>query len=409
MTDEVTANALAGEALNHFDVVIAGGGLSGALMALSLAALKQANGQPLKIALVEANPVIKDVSLSFDDRVLALSHGTSAYLQGLGAWQHLQQDAEAIKTIHISDRGHYGKARVYAEDHQVPALGYVVEMALIGKALLKSLAGFSNIHWYRPDTIENIHWQKDKVILTLTSGEGVSANLLLACDGGMSVCRDFANIKVRQHSYQQSALIANVSTAKPHAGIAYERFTETGPIAMLPLSGDRCSLVWTLTPQQAEEVQGLDDRRFKRALEEAFGSYLGQITQAGERFVYPLNLIQAEQQVYHRMALVGNASHTIHPIAGQGFNLGVRDVEQLAALIKEALAHNQDIGNFALLGRYQQQRASDQKEVITLTDSLVTLFSNRLPPLVAGRNIGLKVMNYLSPLKNAFVQKTMGY
>ena len=409
MTDVLSPRGLADEALSHFDVVIAGGGLSGALMALSLAPLKQANGQPLSIAIVEANPVVKEASLSFDDRVLALAHGTSAYLQRLGAWQYLQQDAEAINTIHISDRGHYGKARVYAKDHQVPALGYVVEMALIGKALLKSLAGYSNIHWYRPDSIENIHWQTDKVTLALTSGAALSAGLLLACDGGMSVCREFANIKVRQQSYGQSALIANVSTAIPHSGIAYERFTETGPIAMLPLSGNRCSLVWTLTPERAAEVQQLGDEAFKQALEDAFGSYLGQITQAGERFVYPLNLIQAEQQVYHRMALVGNASHTIHPIAGQGFNLGVRDVEQLAALVAEALAQKQDIGNFALLSRYQQQRAADQQTVITLTDSLVTLFSNRLPPLVAGRNIGLKVLNYLSPLKNAFVQKTMGY
>ncbi|WP_281559940.1 2-octaprenyl-6-methoxyphenyl hydroxylase [Thalassomonas sp. RHCl1] len=409
MTDVLGANVPLDGELSHFDVVISGGGLSGALMALSLAPLKQANGRPLSIAIVEANPVVKEVSLSFDDRVLALSHGTSAYLQALGAWQYLQQDAEAIKTIHISDRGHYGKARVYAEDHQVPALGYVVEMALIGKALLKSLESFSNICWYRPDSIAKIHWQTDKVSLALSSGQGLTTKLLLGCDGGMSACREFANIKVRQQSYQQSALIANVSTAIPHSGVAYERFTETGPIAMLPLSGDRCSLVWTLTPQQAEEIQGLDDQAFKRALEDAFGSYLGQITQTGERFVYPLNLIQAEQQVYHRMALVGNASHTIHPIAGQGFNLGVRDVEQLAALIKAALEQNQDIGNFALLSNYQEQRAADQQQVITLTDSLVTLFSNRLPPLVAGRNIGLKVLNYLSPLKNAFVQKTMGY
>ncbi|WDE10657.1 2-octaprenyl-6-methoxyphenyl hydroxylase [Thalassomonas haliotis] len=409
MTDVLTENAFAGEALSHFDVVIAGGGLSGALMALSLATLKQANGQPLAIAIVEANPVVKEVSRSFDDRVLALSHGTSAYLQALGAWQYLQQDAEAIKTIHISDRGHYGKARVYAEDHQVPALGYVVEMALIGKALLKSLESFGNVHWYRPDSIEKICWQMDKVNLRLISGRALSASLLLGCDGGMSACREFANIKVRQQSYRQSALITNVSTANAHSGVAYERFTETGPIAMLPLSGDRCSLVWTLTPQQAEEIQTLDEQVFKRVLEDAFGSYLGRITQAGERFVYPLNLIQAEQQVFHRMALVGNASHTIHPIAGQGFNLGVRDVEQLAALIKAALEQNQDIGNFSLLSTYQQQRAADQQQVIALTDSLVTLFSNRLPPLVAGRNIGLKVLNYLSPLKNAFVQKTMGY
>ena len=399
----------AGNSVNNFDVVIAGGGLSGSLMALSLARLKKKDGQPLSIAIIEANPVLTDVSLSFDDRVLALGHGTAAYLERLGAWQYLKSESQAINTIHISDRGFYGKARLYANAHQVPALGYVVEMSLIGKSLLTALAAFSNIHWYSPQTIKHIHWQSDAVNLELSSKQQLSAKLLLACDGGMSVCREFAGIKVHQQSYQQSALIANVSTAKAHQGIAYERFTETGPVAMLPLSGDRCSLVWTLTPELAEQMKALTPEAFKQQLERSFGSWLGAITDVGKRHIYPLTLIQAQQQVYHRMALVGNASHTIHPIAGQGFNLGVRDVEQMARLVTTALEQDQDIGQFSGLNQYAQQRAVDQQQVITLTDSLVTLFSNHLPPLVVGRNIGLKALNYLSPLKNALVQKTMGY
>ena len=406
----------------HFDVIISGGGLSGALMALSLSTLVNHKKVPLNIAIVEANPVLTDASQSFDGRVLALSHGSAEYLKSVGAWQHLQAHAEPIKNIHISDRGHYGKARLYAQHHQVNALGYVAEMAFIGAALLKALAKKSNVTWFAPDSIENVRWQAEQVNVALNSGLHLTAKLLLACDGAQSACRKFANISTSSADYQQSALIANVGTAFHHQNIAYERFTETGPIAMLPLSSitntstyskessnGRCSLVWTMPPQLAEQTLALPDDEFAVQLEKSFGSWLGNITQVGKRAVYPLKLLQANEQVYHRMALIGNASHTIHPIAGQGFNLGLRDVSDMTRVIRIALANGQDIGAFAHLMQYANVRQKDQKQVITLTDSLVTLFSNELSPLVAGRNIGLKVLNYLPSLKNTLVKKTMGY
>jgi 2-octaprenyl-6-methoxyphenol hydroxylase len=404
----------------QFDIVISGGGLSGALMALSLIDCKNEQGQPLSIAIVEANPVLKDPSLSFDDRVLALSHGTATYLQSLGLWQKLKEVAEPIKNIHISDRGFYGKARLYADNHQVNALGFVVEMSLLGQVLLASLKEKNklsgNLTWFTPDKISDITWQENHVEITLNSETQLNAKLLLACDGVHSACRKLANISVQESDYGQSALIANVCTAIPHDNLAFERFTETGPIAMLPLSkqnsatnDSRCSLVWTLPPEQADKMQSLSDTQFQTELESAFGSWLGAITHVGKRDVFPLKLLMADEQVYHRMALIGNASHTIHPIAGQGFNLGVRDVNQMAELIKVSLKNNQDIGQFSTLSEYASKRKVDHSQVIGLTDSLVTLFSNKLPPLVVGRNIGLKVMNYLSPLKDSLVRKTMGY
>jgi 2-octaprenyl-6-methoxyphenol hydroxylase len=404
----------------QFDIVIAGGGLSGALMALSLIDCKNEKGQPLSIAIVEANPVLKDSSLTFDDRVLALSHGTATYLDSLGLWQQLKDVAEPIKNIHISDRGFYGKARLYADNHQVNALGFVIEMSLLGQALLIRLKEKNklsdNLTWFTPDKISDITWQEKHVEITLNSETLLNAKLLLACDGVHSVCRKFANISVQESDYEQSALIANVCTAIPHDNLAFERFTETGPIAMLPLSkpsnatnDSRCSLVWTLPPEQADKMQALSDKQFQTELECAFGGWLGAITYVGKRDVFPLKLLMADDQVYHRMALIGNASHTIHPIAGQGFNLGVRDVNQMAELIKTSFDNNQDIGQFSSLNKYASQRKLDHQQVIGLTDSLVTLFSNKLPPLVVGRNIGLKVLNYLSPLKNALVKKTMGY
>jgi len=412
----------------EFDIVISGGGLSGALMALSLSDTKKPNGQYLRVAIVEANPILQDVSLTFDDRVLALSHGTASYLDSVGVWQSLKNSAEPIKNIHISDRGFYGKARLYAKHHQVNALGFVVEMSLLGQTLLTILKEKNkvndNITWFAPDKISDITWQKSHVDIRLDSFENISAKLLLACDGAHSICRKLANISVQESDYKQSALIANVSTARKHNNLAFERFTQTGPIAMLPLSAQnnarndssinnnsdsRCSLVWTLPPEQAQIMANLNESQFKIELEKAFGSWLGAITHVGKRTVYPLKLLTANEQVFHRMALIGNASHTIHPIAGQGFNLGVRDVCQMAELINTALKNDADIGNFVALNEYAMQRKKDHKQVIGLTDSLVTLFSNQLPPLVAGRNVGLKVMNYLAPLKNAIVRKTMGY
>jgi len=292
----------------EFDIVISGGGLSGTLMALSLSDSIKADGQHLTIAIVEANPILTDASLTFDDRVLALSHGTASYLESLGVWQSLKNVAEPIKNIHISDRGFYGKARLYAKHHQVNALGFVVEMSLLGQALLARLKEknnkSANITWFAPDKISDITWQEKHVELTLDSSENLSAKLLLACDGAHSICRKLANITVQESDYNQSALIANVSTAINHNNLAFERFTETGPIAMLPLSAQttirntsdtsnsndsRCSLVWTLPPEQAQDMSELSESQFKIELERAFGSWLGAITHIGKRAIIPLS------------------------------------------------------------------------------------------------------------------------
>lgn len=429
---------------NTFDVVISGGGLSGTLMALSLADLTKPDGSLLSIAVVEATTVdVSNASVTannkpntlFDDRVLALSHGSATYLEKIGVWQHLSNKACAIEKIDISDRGHYGKARLEANEQGVLALGYVIEMAVIGQAQLTELVNKHNVQWFNPDQIVDINWQTNQtapahvstvqhsavqhstVEITLESGRSLNAHLLLGCDGVNSPCRQLAGIKAQHSDYQQVALIANVATKKPHLNKAYERFTEFGPLAMLPLStlkGDpkgenRCSLVWTMSPSQSEELMALNNEEFSQQLELAFGSWLGAITHIGKRDVYPLVLVQAEQQTYHRMALIGNASHTIHPIAGQGFNLGLRDVQEMSNLIRGALAQGNDFASFALLNEYGLKRQQDQKQIINLTDALVTLFANDLIPLVAGRNIGLKVMNYVTPIKNTLVNKLMGY
>ncbi|RHW77406.1 2-octaprenyl-6-methoxyphenyl hydroxylase [Colwellia sp. RSH04] len=415
-----------------YDVIISGGGLSGCLMALSLSDHKKSDGSLLSIAVIEANEHqsanVNQHTPLFDDRVLALSHGSAQYLQQVGVWSLLADKACAIKDIDISDRGHFGKSRLAAEEFSVDALGYVIDMALIGKALLQKLSEKSNVTWFSPDSIQTIEWQSQCVNVQLNSGKSLHAQLLLACDGANSVCRKQAGIDVEQSDYEQVALIANVCTEKAHLNKAFERFTEHGPIAMLPLpliseqktkqlGQGRCSLVWTMTPSQAQDIIALSDEAFALALEQAFGFWLGGVTHVGKRDVYPLVLLQAKQQVFHRMALIGNASHTIHPIAGQGFNLGLRDVAYMSELIANALSETtnsvtnekEDIGSFDLLQQYQLTRTKDQQQVIQLTDSLVTLFASDLPPLVVGRNTGLKLFDNVPVLKKILVNKTMGY
>jgi len=430
-TSVITADKLPRNTeIKHFDVVISGGGLSGSLMALSLSSLKKTDGSPITIAIVEAHSLHQDDSNQsreqlnnpslFDDRVLALSHASVDYLKSLNVWPSLSRYAQPINDIHISDRGYYGKARINAKTHNVSALGYVIEMSKIGAALHQTLAEHQqtsnnkNMTWFCPDVIESITWHRDSVNIVLGSSVVLTASLLIGCDGAQSICRKSANIAVEEEAYEQSALITNVATQLPHNNIAYERFTEHGPIAMLPLvklpsESSRCSLVWTLTPEQADKIKNISDDAFKRELETSFGRWLGEITQVGKRDIYPLSLVRAQEQMHHRMVLIGNASHTIHPIAGQGFNLGLRDVQALSSRVAQSLAQSSDIGSMAALSEYAQQRKKDHDHIITLTDSLVTLFSNQLPPLVAGRNIALKVLNYVPTIKNAFVNKTMGY
>jgi 2-octaprenyl-6-methoxyphenol hydroxylase len=474
----------------HFDVIISGGGLSGSLMALSLSKLTKPDGQRLTMAIIESQAITATPASNknnlFDARVLALSHGSAQYLKKLGVWSLIKNYVCPITDIDISDQGHYGKTRLSAHTHKLDALGYVIEMAHLGKAQLTllnehlnkqesatgnvgndatdnndsssdanihisnnnsknstdtvkhnnniNLNDTQNVYWFSGDSINTINWhaksEEDfkstnlaKVTVSLTSGQEISASLLLGCDGVQSPVRQLANIAVESVDYEQVALIANVATSKPHSNKAFERFTKNGPLAMLPLmplltklgavqeltSASRCSLVWTMTKEQAESLQRLNDKQFAQALEVAFGSYLGAITQVGRRETFPLRLLQAKQQTTHRLALIGNASHTIHPIAGQGFNLSLRDVQVMAENISAALAKGQDIGGFACLQAYQVNRQQDQHDIIKLTDSLVTLFANDLPPLVAGRNIALHMLNGLPSLKKVLMKKAMGY
>ncbi|MDG1733438.1 MAG: 2-octaprenyl-6-methoxyphenyl hydroxylase [Thalassotalea sp.] len=393
----------------QFDIIISGAALAGASMALALSKLQKPDGSLLSIAVVETFPISNELPKSYDARVIALSHASASYLNELGVWPQLKNDAMAIKNIHISDCDYYGKARLYSEDYNVSALGFVSEMQAIGNAIISPLKQSRNVTFFAPDSISEITWQSEQVSVQLSSGESISANLLLGCDGGQSVCRSQAKIDSTVSDYQQVAIIANLTPEKPHNNRAFERFSEFGPIALLPMTDNRCSLVWTVKPEHVDDLLALSESEFSAKLSASFGQWLGEFTTIGKRFAFELKLVQANEQIHHRMALLGNAAHTLHPIAGQGFNLGMRDVAAMAKHIKQALANNLDIGSYQVLSEYASSRDIDHKQVIALTDSLVHLFSNKHTPLVVGRGIGLKVLNYVTPLKTALAQKTMGH
>jgi 2-octaprenyl-6-methoxyphenol hydroxylase len=255
-----------------------------------------------------------------------------------------------------------------------------------------------------PARVDSFTRSQDSVDVVLDNGVTLSGKLLVAADGSRSALGEQCGIAWQQQPYEQLAVIANVTTAVPHDGRAFERFTEHGPLAMLPMSDGRCSLVWCHPLENRDEVLSWSDARFCQELQQAFGWRLGRITHSGSRNAYPLSLTTANRAISHRMALVGNAAQTLHPIAGQGFNLGLRDVISLA----EMLAQAKDPGEYALLSHYQQRRADDKSATVGVTDGLVHLFANRWAPLVAGRNVGLMAMELFTPARDALAQRTLG-
>jgi 2-octaprenyl-6-methoxyphenol hydroxylase len=388
-----------------YDVIIIGGGMAGASLACAL------EGHGLSLALVEARPFRDDAQPSYDDRVLALAHGSVRIFRELGLWQGMRGAAAPIRRIHVSDRGHFGAARMDAASEGVDALGYVIGAREIGHVLNQALGELKDTQVICPASMHSIEVNTAAARVTVEAdGETrqLQGRLVVAADGTQSPAREQMHIACKRWEYGQTAIIANVTPDLPHHDVAYERFTDSGPLAMLPMTDERCSLVWTVRHEQVDEVMGWDEATFLRRLQARFGYRLGRIRKAGARHAYPLALIRAEQYVAERMALIGNAAHTLHPVAGQGFNLGIRDVAVLAGVIRRAARAGRDVGDVAVLDEYARWRQGDLKRTVALTDTLVRVFSNPLPPVVAARNLGLLAFDLLPPLKRLLTRQTMG-
>jgi 2-octaprenyl-6-methoxyphenol hydroxylase len=394
-----------------YDLIIIGGGMVGASLAISLAE------QPLRIALIEAASLRSNDSAppNYDDRAIALSFGARRIFEGMGLWSDIAPQATAINHIHVSDQGRFGFTRLDAKQEKVDALGYVVTARQLGATLMDKLQHCTNLTVISPATLTDLSFDTEFATAKIQHGLGgnsttqsLTAKLVVAADGGNSQIRSQLDIHTTDRDYGQTAIIANLTPERPHQNIAYERFTRNGPLALLPMPDNRCSLVWTRAPADAERLLQLSDNDFIAELQPCFGKRLGRFLKVGKRHSYPLQLIQAQEQVRARLALIGNAAHTLHPIAGQGFNLGLRDVATLAQTIVDAHHAKNDIGSLAALEDYAQWRHRDHQQVIGFTNTLVQTFSNRLPPLVLARNLGLIATDIIPPLKHSLACHSMG-
>lgn len=380
--------------------------MAGATLALAISRL---TGGQLPVHLVESRMPDSATHPGFDARAIALSGGTCQQLQRLGIWPALADCVTPITSVHVSDRGHAGFTTLEARDYDISALGHVIELHEAGLRLFRLLGEAPGVTLHCPARVTGVERSAEQVTVTLDSGAVLSGQLLVAADGTRSPLAGRCGIEWQQRDYQQVAVIANVATARGHQGRAWERFTEHGPLAMLPMSGKRCSLVWCFPAHRQQEVEQWSDARFCRELQQAFGWRLGQIMHSGVRHCYPLALTRADRCVTHRLALVGNAAQTLHPIAGQGFNLGIRDVVTLAEMLAHAWHAGSDTGGSALLSAYQARRAADKTATIGVTDGLVSLFANHWFPLVVGRNLGLMTMEWISPARDALAYRTLGW
>ncbi|MER2473533.1 2-octaprenyl-6-methoxyphenyl hydroxylase [Photorhabdus laumondii] len=387
------------------NVIIVGGGMTGATLALAISSLSKGR---IHVSLIEAaEPEQKHPG--FDARAIALAYGTCQRLQQIGVWSALEDYVIPITHVHVSDRGHAGFVNLYAKEYNIPALGNVIELYDAGQCLFGLLKNAPGVTLYCPSKVMAVERTLSSVTVILDSGERLQGELLVAADGSHSAIGHACNIQWQRHAYEQVAVITNVLTSEHPRGRAFERFTEYGPLALLPMSEGRSSLVWCHQLARRKEIAGWNNAQFLRQLQQAFGWRLGKILETGQRHRYPLTLSTANQQISHRLALVGNAAQTLHPIAGQGFNLGMRDVMTLAQIVSEAFAAGQDIGTYQVLANYQQQRVLDRENTIDITDGLIRVFANRYFPLQIGRNFGLMMMEKCSPMRDILARQTLGW
>ncbi len=399
---------------NEYDIVIIGGGMVGATLAV---ALKDSH---YRVAVIESHPLGSVAQPSYDDRSVALSYGSSKILQQIQLWPALEQRVAKINRIHVSDRGHFGVTRIDAHKEGVAALGYVVENRVFGEALFAQLAASASVDVISPATLALLEYKHDAVLATVVNNgqrQQLRCRLLVAADGATSAVRRLLNIEQTQTAYKQTAIIGNITPQQAHQGVAYERFTETGPLAMLPMlphsdGSPRCTFVWTLAAAQAAEVEALDEQVFLQRLQQRFGYRLGRLLKVGKRSAFPLSLVQSATRIAERTVFIGNAAQTLHPVAGQGFNLALRD---LATLLQCLLPVNRpddlaaiDPGSAELLAEYADLRRTDQQRVITFTDQLVKIFSNAFPPLAHARALALSALDIMPVCRRQLAKHSMG-
>lgn len=383
------------------DVIIIGSGLVGAAAAIALA------DAGLRVALVDADSTGARLDAGYDGRTAAIAYGSRCVLEAVGVWPLIEQ-AEPIYDIRVCDQDRAAHVHYHYRDAGEEPFGHIIENRHLRVALYHRLEACKGVQLHAPATVQSLEQHAAYVEVQLSNGLSLRAPLLLAADGKNSATRRMLHINAKENAYGQTAIVCTIAHSQPHHGLAVERFLPAGPFALLPMSDNRTNIVWTESDALAKRMLELSEDELLQEITQRAGDHLGDISLAGPRFAYPLKLIRAESCIAPRVALIGDAAHAIHPIAGQGVNLGYRDVAVIAELIIERARLGLDIGSDALLSRYAGWRRVDVGSMAAATHGLNRLFSNNVLPLRLARDAGLSMVNELLPLKQFFMRHAMG-
>ncbi|MCP5367765.1 MAG: UbiH/UbiF/VisC/COQ6 family ubiquinone biosynthesis hydroxylase [Hyphomicrobiales bacterium] len=389
------------------DVLVVGGGLAGGALTCALA------GAGLAVVTVDAEDPARFLGAGFDGRASAIAAGSQRVLDAIGLWPAVAPEAQAIEEIRVSDGAlSRGDSLFFLHyDHQAlgdEPFGFMVENRTLRRALMQTLPAMAGVTYLAPARVADLAHDLAGVRATLDDGRRVRARLVVGADGRRSQMREAAGIRLTQWSYGQTGIVCTVAHEYPHNGVAQEHFLPGGPFAILPLRHDRASLVWTEKDSLAPAIMALDDDEFLFELRRRFGDYLGDLRVVGPRWAYPLSLQFAETYVATRLCLVADAAHGMHPIAGQGLNMGLRDVAALAEVLADAHRLGLDLGSATVLARYARWRGFDNTLMLAMTDLLNRLFSNDVAPVRLARDLGMAAVNQVPPLKRFFMRHAMG-
>ena len=386
-----------------YDIAIIGGGLVGAALACALGDSK------LRVGIMESHLAAPTPTDEYDVRVSAITLASRALFENIGAWEAMQaRRISPLREMHIWDKQGAGAIHFDAADLGEAELGYIIENRVLLAALLERMAQFANVDFLCPAEVADLRREAATVVIGLKGGGQRRARLLVGADGAHSVVREWAGIRNHGWSYDQTAIVATVETVLPHNATAWQVFLSTGPLAFLPLEGGMSSIVWSCDNIRATVLLGLDDDRFIDELNAAFGNKLGAIKSIGRRSGHPLSLAHADHYVRERLVLVGDAAHRVHPLAGQGVNLGLLDVATLAQVVLEAADTGKDIGTLSILRRFERWRKGGNLAMLMVTDAFKRGFGSRVRPLVQMRNAGLNMVDRLGPLKTLLMRHAVG-
>lgn len=384
------------------DVIIVGSGMIGATLAVAL------GGAGLRVALIDRVSPATMADVPFDGRASAIAYASYRALDAIGVWKHLATETQPILDIRVSE----GDSLMFLHyDHRELGdgpLGFMLENRHLRRGLFAAISDITNITLLAPAELDRLDRTEGGVVVHLADGLKIGSHLAVAADGRNSPVREAAGIGVQGWSYEQSGIVCTVAHDRSHGGVAHERFLDAGPFAILPLTGNRASLVWTEPSATADRLIELDEPAFNGEMRERFGDFLGYVEAVGPRWCYPLSLHNAESYIGQRLVLVGDAAHGMHPIAGQGLNLGFRDVAALAEVVIDAARLGLDIGGANVLSRYETWRRFDSMVLLAVTDGLNRLFSNDIGAIRAARDVGLAAVNRVPPLKRFFMRHARG-